>query len=76
LFAFKSLPPAETLWKSDATAVEGTYLAADSGRMAKKSNDQQSTPLPLWSIHRAAHKAIWIGEVKVPATKLMATRRR
>jgi hypothetical protein len=60
--------------------------------MAKKSNDQQSTPLPLWSIHRAVHKAIWIGEVeapdectaiekaaeqfKVPATKLMATRRR
>ncbi len=56
--------------------------------MAKKPEP----PQPIsWSIYRAAHKAIWIGEVeapdeaaaiekaaeqfKVPATKLMATRR-
>jgi hypothetical protein len=55
-------------------------------------HEPQPTPLPSWSIYRAAHKAIWIGEVeaideraaiekgaeqfKVPATKLMATRRR
>jgi hypothetical protein len=58
-------------------------------------NDPQGTTgggLAVWTIHRAAHKAIWIGEVeapdehaaiekaagqfKVPATKLMATRRR
>jgi hypothetical protein len=48
--------------------------------------------LPSWTIYRAAHEAIWIGEVEaadervaiekaaeqfnVPATKLMATRRR
>jgi hypothetical protein len=60
--------------------------------MVKKPEPPESTPLPLRSIHRVAHKAIWIGEVeaadehaaiekaaeqfKVPATKLMATRRR
>jgi hypothetical protein len=60
--------------------------------MAKKPNEPQPTPLRLWSIHRVAHKAIRIGEVeaadervaiekaaeqfKLPATKLMATRRR
>jgi hypothetical protein len=59
--------------------------------MAKKSNDLQSTPLPLWSIYRVAHKAVWMGEVeaadecaaiekaaeqfKLPATRLMAMRR-
>jgi hypothetical protein len=58
--------------------------------MAKKSSEPQPAPLPLWTIYRAAHKAVWIGEVeaadehaaieeaaeqfKVPATKLMATR--
>jgi hypothetical protein len=60
--------------------------------MAKKPNGAHPTPLPMWSIYRMAHKAVWIGEVeaaderaaiekvaeqfKVPATKLMATRRR
>jgi hypothetical protein len=60
--------------------------------MPRKPNEPQPTPLPSWSVYRAAHKAIWIGEVeaadertaiekapeqfKVPTTKLIATRRR
>ncbi len=56
--------------------------------MAKKPEPPKPTS---WSIYRAAHKAIWIGEVeapdevaaiqkaaeqfKVPAMKLMAVRR-
>jgi hypothetical protein len=69
--------------------VEGTYLAADTGRMAKKPEPPQAV---RWSIYKIAAKQTWVGEVeavdeseaiqkaavelKLPATKLHAVRRR
>jgi len=61
--------------------------------MAKRpSQEQQPAPPSTWTMHRAAHRLIWTGEVEaideheaikkgaeqfgVPATKLIATRRR
>jgi hypothetical protein len=68
--------------------IEGTYLAVDTYRMAKKPEP----PKPIsWNVYKIASKAVWLAEVegtdeaaaiekaatefKVPATKLMAIRR-
>jgi hypothetical protein len=41
--------------------------------MARKPESPQSIS---WSIYRAAHKAIWIGEVEARPMKLLRSRRR
>jgi hypothetical protein len=67
--------------------IKGTKLASDTGGMAKKPE----LKLTAWTIYKLAAKATWLGEVeaadeakaieraaeeyKVPASKLMATRR-
>jgi hypothetical protein len=42
---------------------EGTYLAVDTCRMAKKSEPQK--PIS-WKVYKIASKAAWPGEVEAP----------
>jgi hypothetical protein len=76
------------LGKVPSAGIEGTYLAVNTCRMAKKP--EPSKPI-IWKVYKIANKAVWLGDVeapdeaaamekaaeefKVPATRLMALRR-
>jgi hypothetical protein len=65
---------------------------ADTADMPKRPSPPQPPTLSSWDVYRAAHKAIWLATIaaaderdaiervakerNVPATKLIATRRR
>jgi len=43
--------------------VEGTYLAANTGGMAKEPEPPQ---LSTWDIFKIAKKSVWLGSVEAP----------